>query len=108
MRLTNKQIEKIKKLKELKQTPKDISIKLKIPYSTVLYHYSEEYKFKTKQKAIKNNKKYKKDKIKNKEYQKKYHKKKYETDPIYREYIQTKNRENQRKRYRLKCQKIKY
>lgn len=43
MKLTKKQIDKIKELKET-LTPTEISIKLKIPCSTVQYHYDEKNK----------------------------------------------------------------
>ena len=43
MKLTKKQIELIKKLKET-LTPKELSIKLNITYSTVLYYYDPKNK----------------------------------------------------------------
>jgi len=44
MKLTKKQINKIKELKEKRSTAKEISIELKIPTSTVQYHYDENNK----------------------------------------------------------------
>jgi len=44
MKLTKKQINKIKELKEKGSTAKEISIELKIPTSTVQYHYDENNK----------------------------------------------------------------
>lgn len=73
MKLTTKQINKIKELKKEGKTIKQIAIELKIPYSTTIYHFSE----KRKQEAKEYQKKYQKrhppkrtDRLR--EYQRKY------------------------------------
>ena len=97
-------ISKIKKLKKKGKNPTEISKLLNIPYSTVQYHYDDEarkrhiahVKLMQKEKPQKRNKK------KNREYQRKYHNRRYKEDEEYREKMKKANREHQRKVYALK------
>ena len=93
---------KIQKLKEQGKTKTEISKLLEIPYSTVCYHYDEEYKKRHIEKAKERNKKhgYKRNEDKYREYQRNYHNKRYKTDKKYREKVKKLSREYQRRKYR--------
>jgi hypothetical protein len=100
MKITKQTINKIKELKKKGKTPKEISIKLKLAYSLVLYHYSDDYR----KKSIERNKKTQKEnprrnKENYKKYQRKYQNKRYKEDEEFREKIKKWNREYQKRKY---------
>ena len=92
--------EKIQELKKKGKTIIEISNKLKIPYSTVCYHFDKEYKEKQIQRA-KNNRN-KRDQEKYKAYQRNYQKRRYKNDEEFREKVKERNRKNNKKYYQKK------
>lgn len=91
--ITPEIIEKMKEMKKKGSSFTDISLGLKISYSTVLYHLCPEYR----KKRIKLSSKYgKKTKRKRNKYMKEYQKKRYSLDPEFRDKKKKACRENYR------------
>lgn len=96
--------EQIKKLKEQGKKPMEISKELNIPYSTVMYHYNDEYRLRHIEhcKIMRKENPPKINKVKYRNYQRKYHNRRYKEDEVYREKCKEANKLNQRKAYALK------
>lgn len=106
MKVTKKQINKIKDLKEQGKKISEIVKTIKIPRSTVSYYFNDD----DRKKQIERNKNYankngdQRDKEKYREYQKNYHADKYKNDESYRKKIKELNRLNNKIYYAKKKQ----
>lgn len=99
--------EQIQQLKKEGKNQITISKELNLPYSTVRYYYNEDARLKHIEhvKLMQKEKPQKRNKVKGREYQRKYHNKRYKEDEVYREKLKEANRINQRKVYALKKNK---
>lgn len=112
MRLTKKQIEEIKEMREKGKTIAEIADAFDVAVLTVFYHLNPHYKIKLRDYARKRYKKMSREAkrrlfAKRKAYQSKYHRERYTNDPIFRsrqlESVRNNKRESER---RLKHGKI--
>ena len=109
MKITKKQINKIRDLKEKGKIISEIVKIIKIPRSTVTYYFNDDYK----EKQIERSKDYlnkngdKRNKDNYREYQKNYHRDRYNNDKEYREKVKERNRINNKIYYQNKKNKAK-